>query len=1351
MKNRMIKVITLVLSCLLLIGAAVGITVSAEEGAPETTVEIVKKNIAYEGAIQVVYLVDAKNIPEGATVGISFDGSFKEYAHMFTLGEAEYYAVYSDGIVADEYRKAFGATAALMDAEGNVTTYGEAVTLTPYDYAMARFDLEPSKNQLNLYKALLDYGAAVQAVLCTEEEIAANGGWIDEYYFYTFNGEEYALRGIEFNGVLTANRFEDGKILYGWTNEADELIPGFTTFNVRPGHSIFNTKYVVADASLETFEEGRGDVQTTAKPVDEMGENPNGAYYIVDGGVFTFEQANNKGVADKVKIIPANADVYAKRYVFEVDFNLQSWNMPSNTWIHKFCMWGESDIWEIFNATCQKNGADTFKIGGATLKLDTWNNLKMIAEVQDDGSLATYVIVNGITVEAGTSDSVKKYGNYRMVSAGLGMRNNAAADVCDDSVMMLDNMLCYAEGDAASYEVALDTNGADELDPYTVIMGEEYELPTPTGASTPFLGWYDGDTKIESTGIWTYFGAAPTLVAKYASVVNVTLEAAGAELESDTIELYAGMEYTLPTPSIEGFIFGGWVDENGNNYGVKGTSFAAESDITLKALWSIELAGNTYTFDTANQAGFGIGSTAAGKVENGKFIINNTTWNPQVYFAMAPDSHPYVGNAAGNVYVFEMDFKYVGGAIASSAGNEPAYIGFQNASNFDKYNGSQYSNGEFLKPTTAASAEGDAAGVIMYGVTFNKGETYKIRFEHVVGNDKYVNVYVDGTLVRTHQYNSILATADPTQVVGFQFTFRKVGNFEFDNVYCGIHAPAVETSFTLDPTYGALAEGEDKTYTYMTGAPYTLPTPTLEGLVFAGWFNGDAPVATSGVWNAGEITSGVLTAKWVVASKHSTDFSDNTIPSWITGGGMTASDGELKFVYNSGGIHIKPTATVMDAPIGTRYVLEMDFAIDTVSAENIGLAFIGFSHTSATWEGGTSLWSYLDCTTGGSIGFYGNYVPVGSTNTLRFEFVVRSANTGDLYVYVNGNSGISIASSKTGLDVADFYHFNIQWRGAADGKNLAGTIDNLTVSVEYPAEEANISLNANGGTLPEGASDNITALSGAVCNLPVPTREGYEFAGWYYGDALIPAGGIMPYSGDVALKAKWFEVTTKTVGDANISANTWKVTKLENAATKVTVPAGSVFEITSKYTFMGLSNCAINVETGEVTNLNKDMNYGFPRIHGFTAGSNDPILIADGTIKPVVTSTIVTADGKVAVDEYGCLLEEYKDLTASDLFYSQVSWSGFTFDFGKTYELKWTIVINDGAKPTITLSVTDENKVTVTKDIATNNTVIVGFARIHIEHRSASTTDPSYADYYVLNHSFVTNLITTKTVAPDVE
>ena len=64
--KKSVKLITLILSAVLLIGCAIGISVSADESAP--TVSIKYKNIAYEGAPKVLYAVEATNVPDRKSV-----------------------------------------------------------------------------------------------------------------------------------------------------------------------------------------------------------------------------------------------------------------------------------------------------------------------------------------------------------------------------------------------------------------------------------------------------------------------------------------------------------------------------------------------------------------------------------------------------------------------------------------------------------------------------------------------------------------------------------------------------------------------------------------------------------------------------------------------------------------------------------------------------------------------------------------------------------------------------------------------------------------------------------------------------------------------------------------------------------------------------------------------------------------------------------------------------------------------------------------------------------------------------------------------------------------------------------
>ena len=125
MKN--IKIVSLVLSMLLLIGAAVGIASFAND-AP--SVEIAQKNISYDGAVKTLYAVKTENAGD-ATVSVRFydaDPSTaganllytKEAYGTITIGEEELQVVFSKGFSPSELRKSVWAVPVLTATDGNV-------------------------------------------------------------------------------------------------------------------------------------------------------------------------------------------------------------------------------------------------------------------------------------------------------------------------------------------------------------------------------------------------------------------------------------------------------------------------------------------------------------------------------------------------------------------------------------------------------------------------------------------------------------------------------------------------------------------------------------------------------------------------------------------------------------------------------------------------------------------------------------------------------------------------------------------------------------------------------------------------------------------------------------------------------------------------------------------------------------------------------------------------------------------------------------------------------------------------------------------------------------------------------
>ncbi len=237
--KRYTKIITLILSCLLLIGSAVGIAVAASD-TPE--VAIAKKNIAYEGAPKILYAVSASGKDEGDTVKIIFSESSEitapgvgaaldeeayttetsyvkaENESDITIAGTPYDLVYSKGVAPSNMRKPIYAMPVLTDADGSVRAVGEVVEYSVYTYVTNKFDAGATEDQKVLFSSLLDYGAAVQRVLADSGDTGAQDmidayGYADAYYGYdkviTVDGavaETVKVRGLTANEYIRADK-----------------------------------------------------------------------------------------------------------------------------------------------------------------------------------------------------------------------------------------------------------------------------------------------------------------------------------------------------------------------------------------------------------------------------------------------------------------------------------------------------------------------------------------------------------------------------------------------------------------------------------------------------------------------------------------------------------------------------------------------------------------------------------------------------------------------------------------------------------------------------------------------------------------------------------------------------------------------------------------------------------------------------------------------------------------------------------------------------------------------------------------------------------------------------------------
>ena len=82
---------------------------------------------------------------------------------------------------------------------------------------------------------------------------------------------------------------------------------------------------------------------------------------------------------------------------------------------------------------------------------------------------------------------------------------------------------------------------------------------------------------------------------------------------------------------------------------------------------------------------------------------------------------------------------------------------------------------------------------------------------------------------------------------------------------------------------------------------------------------------------------------------------------------------------------------------------------------------------------------------------------------------------------------------------------------AADGSTC--------VRYEYKRKDITVTLNVDGGILPEGVDSIIYGKYESELQLPIPVREGYGFEGWYVGEEKFTSH-TMPAE-DTVLQARW--------------------------------------------------------------------------------------------------------------------------------------------------------------------------------------------------------------------------------------
>lgn len=203
-------------------------------------------------------------------------------------------------------------------------------------------------------------------------------------------------------------------------------------------------------------------------------------------------------------------------------------------------------------------------------------------------------------------------------------------------VSVTQELTVMATYDPIMYTIVFHTLGGEVLDDLTQPYESELsELPTPTKTDYVFTGWYDESLTVLFAETTMPFEGANLYARWVASTFTIIFDSAGGtEVENLTVDYQSTIE-TLPEPSLEDFVFDGWLYEEV----VLELPFVYtfEMDILLTASWRgmsedvayiVEGEEVTITGYTGHESEVFLPDTVGGlpitKIANGAFE-NNTS------------------------------------------------------------------------------------------------------------------------------------------------------------------------------------------------------------------------------------------------------------------------------------------------------------------------------------------------------------------------------------------------------------------------------------------------------------------------------------------------------------------------------------------------------------------------------------------------------------------------------------------------------------------------------------------------------------------------------------------------------
>ena len=674
-------------------------------------------------------------------------------------------------------------------------------------------------------------------------------------------------------------------------------------------------------------------------------------------------------------------------------------------------------------------------------------------------------LTENVTISSGKT---MKIGKGVTVTIG----KNGKLEIEDGATLYVDGTV---QGDITGngkiyYKLNYDLDGGEWADGYTpkdyYQSGTEFELPKEENLNRQgyqFLGWKDKDTGDEVGKIPTNATGIKNVVAQWAKKYTVTFNANGGAVTPEaTTVTYGDLYGELPTPTLEGYTFEGWFTEKD-----VGTQVTKETVVTTAADHMLHAHWTRISYEVKFDANGGIGTCKPINVFHG-----------DTYGTFPP---------------------------------EPTLEGYEFAGWFtEKDGGTQVTKDTVVTASHTLYAHWTR---ISYEVKFDANGG--------IGTCKPINVF------HGDAYGKF--PPEPTRT-GYEFagwyTAEKDGTLVTeDTVVTASHTlyahwTANEYTVTFDANKGTVTPTEMKV---RHGDAYgKLPTPTLDGYTFDGWYNDNGMQ----VKPEDEVTaSHTLYAHW------------------------KASTYTVTFEANEGTVEPKPQTVIYGSTYGKLPTLTRD-----------GYTFEGWF---TAQNGGTKVMADTKVTTAENHTLYAHWTQ--NIYDVRFDanggkeaYEPKKVRYGDTY------KEFPPEPTRIGYKFAGWY---TEKDGGAKVELGDVVTSSHTLYAHWTANTYTVTFDANGGTVtPETMKVTYGCLYG---ELPTPTRKGYTFVGWFTnpnGGTQVKADAEVTTAAGRTLHAHWTQ---------NIHTVTIKADKDGKVIETQQIPEGGLAKKPAKepvregYTFIG--------------------------------------------------------------------------------------------------------------------------------------------------------------------------------------